>query len=57
MRVSTHVHSDTESPWTGEEIESVPLNLGKCKKLKNTPKLRMQKRGDREKCRLKKGNS
>ena len=57
MRVSTRVHSDTEAPWIGEEIESVPLNLGKCKKLKNTPKFRMQKRGDREKRRLRKGNS
>ena len=35
--------------WTSEETESVPLNLGKCWKLKNTHKLRMQKRGDKQK--------
>ena len=34
-----------------EETESVPLNLEKCWKPKNTNKARMQKRGDKEKLR------
>jgi len=38
-----------------EGIESVPLNLGKCKKLRNTSKLRFQGEGNRETRRLRKG--
>ena len=32
-----------------QETESVPLNLGKCWKRKNTHEPRMQKRGGKEK--------
>ena len=42
--------------WIFGEIGSVPSNLGKCKKVRNTPKLRMQKRKNRQMRRLRKGN-
>ena len=48
------VHSSAMRAWIFKEIhvESVPLNLGKCKKFRNTHNLWMQRRGAKEMRRL-----
>jgi len=41
--------------WILEELENIPLHLGKYKTLRNTLKLRLKRRGNRETRRLRKG--
>ena len=56
MRVSTHAYAEATHVMDLRRDRSVPLNLGKCKIFKSILKLKMHRRGNREKRRLRKGN-